>query len=528
MNKIFKLIYINLLGLFDINKIIVARSEGVKSNLEKKFIITCLIALFYGYVIYTFFTLFNLNDYYMIIKLGFVLSFFFCFISDLFIIEPILFKNSDNDMLFSLPITREQILFSKLFIVYVRNLIYTIIIMGAVLLSYLSYGAKVSDLFVLMFIISIFIIPLIPIVIATIFAYLNDLFKLKTNDSILFRLCKLLIIIFILLGVVLLFKNIFVDYDDVNNLFEIINNKIRFLCPLVYLFELALMKENILCFAFLVFIPIVVVWVYSLFITNNYLRMCSLLKGVRKGKLFVYKNNLNLKQIGGMIRKELLFIFHNKIYFKSSVSGLVIFSIVLFVLLNLVDISYFKDINNFDIYFNTYLPMILAMFVTLNNSCISAFSLEKDNMQMLITMPIKMSKIIFAKWLSSVLIGIIFVIVNGTMVLVYLDLDKWVVFYSYIIPFIALLFVTFSSLIVDYRFIEKNEKDDNTIIKGRLVSLVPSFLAVFIGIGPFFLPLYVNYEMLLGSYALGMSFLMVFELIYLILFNKKLKMNLFN
>src|SRR5699024_4905151 len=116
-------------------------------------------ALFYGYVIYTFFTLFNLNNYYMIINLGFVLSFFFCFISDLFIIEPILFKNSDNDMLFSLPITREQILFSKLFIVYVRNLIYTIIIMGAVLLSYLSYGAKVSDLFVLMFIISIFIIP---------------------------------------------------------------------------------------------------------------------------------------------------------------------------------------------------------------------------------------------------------------------------------------------------------------------------------------------------------------------------------
>ena len=99
---------------------------------------------------------------------------------------------------------------------------------------------------------------------------------------------------------------------------------------------------------------------------------------------------------------------------------------------------------------------------------------------------------------------------------------------SSLIPFVALLFVTFSSLIVDYRFIEKNEKDDNTIIKGRLVSLVPSFLAVFIGVGPFFLPLYVNYEMLLGSYALGMSFLMVFELIYLILFNKKLKMNLFN
>ena len=36
MNKLFKLIYVNLLSLFDINKIIIAREDGVKSNLEKR------------------------------------------------------------------------------------------------------------------------------------------------------------------------------------------------------------------------------------------------------------------------------------------------------------------------------------------------------------------------------------------------------------------------------------------------------------------------------------------------------------
>ena len=52
MNKLFKLIYVNLLGLFDINKIIIAREDGVKSNLEKRVIIVALINVVYAYFLY--------------------------------------------------------------------------------------------------------------------------------------------------------------------------------------------------------------------------------------------------------------------------------------------------------------------------------------------------------------------------------------------------------------------------------------------------------------------------------------------
>ena len=52
MNKLFKLIYVNLLGLFNINKIIVAREDGVKSNLEKRTILVALINVVYAYFLY--------------------------------------------------------------------------------------------------------------------------------------------------------------------------------------------------------------------------------------------------------------------------------------------------------------------------------------------------------------------------------------------------------------------------------------------------------------------------------------------
>ena len=52
MNKFFKLVYVNLLDLFDINKIIIAREDGVKSNLEKRTILVALLHVLLVYFLY--------------------------------------------------------------------------------------------------------------------------------------------------------------------------------------------------------------------------------------------------------------------------------------------------------------------------------------------------------------------------------------------------------------------------------------------------------------------------------------------
>ena len=62
MNKLFKLIYVNLLSLFDINKIIIAREDGVKSNLEKRTILVALINVVYAYFLYVILNKLNISD----------------------------------------------------------------------------------------------------------------------------------------------------------------------------------------------------------------------------------------------------------------------------------------------------------------------------------------------------------------------------------------------------------------------------------------------------------------------------------
>ena len=215
MNKLFKLIYVNLLGLFDINKIIVAREDGVKSNLEKRLVITGIIVLFYGFLIYNFLEFINFKNSFLILNIGFIISSLFCFISNLPVIEPTIFKNDDNDILFSLPVSRYQILFSKLFTIYLINLLVVLVIMLSCLLSFYTKDNKVSDTMLIMFLLSSLIIPLVPMIIATITAYCSDYYKIKMNNNWLYKLGKILVFVLVLGILVLLF--IRVEFKDIEN-----------------------------------------------------------------------------------------------------------------------------------------------------------------------------------------------------------------------------------------------------------------------------------------------------------------------
>lgn len=526
MNKILKLIWVNILGLFDINKIIIARNDGVKSNLEKKSIITGIIVVVYGFLLYKFFMLLKFSNTIIVLNIGFIVSSLLCFFLNLSVIEPLIFKSDDNEMLFAMPVTRTQILFSKLFAVYLKSLVYIVIIMFSSLMSYVNLGGHVDDTFGLMFILITLIIPFIPLTLATLFAYLDDVLKVKSNNSKLYKFIKIIFILGVIGLLILYFKGI--DFANSSELFLELDIKLKYLYPFLYLFEISLSKANIIAFILLLGISILAVYVYGLLITNNYLKICSMLKGIKKKNKFVYKKKKSLHKVGGLFRKELITLFNNKFYLSNSFGTLAVCSLLLFFIVNLVNFDKFLKIEHFDLYLNLYLPTILSILVTISTSTISSMSLEKDNMKILGTMPISIGNILFSKWAVNIVIGSIFVFVNGTIVSFYLNLDKWGIFFNYLIPFISLLFVSLTSLILDYRFIEKDELDDNSIIKQRLIGMIPMFLSIIIGLGPFFIPVYKQYKLLLGSYVVAMIIGMMIEHIYLILNRKKLYINLFN
>mgnify|MGYP003289636336 FL=1 len=526
MNKLFKLIYVNLLNLFDINKIIIARNDGVKSNLEKRTIITGLMSIVYAVIIYAVISSLKITNQFLILSMGFFISTLICFFINLFTIEPVIFKNEDNDILFSLPVTRHQILFSKLFNVYLTNMFYVIVIMMSCLLSYYFNIKELTDTQVLMYVLIMFIVPFIPMVLATIVAYINDYFKLKNNNNLKYKFIKYILIMFVVIGIFMIFKNI--NTETFSNALEDINSKLIFLYPLVNMVYIAVKSENLLCFALVIGISILAMYIYTLIISNNYLRVCSMLKGIRKKEIFKYKKYNNYGRLFGLFRKELVYLFNNKGYFFNSFGVPIIGTIILFIVLNLIDLNKLNSIEYIDIYISMYVPAILGALISLGCSTISSMSLEKENIQIIRTLPVGIGKILFSKWLVNVVIGSVLVIINAFISIYYLKLGLWDILFVFLVPLFSLMFVSLTGLLLDYRFIEKNENNDSVIMKQRLITLVPTFIAIVMGISIMLFPVFIDVRIAMGSYLVTFIVFSIIEIVYLFLKRKTLLRNLIN
>ncbi len=527
MNKFLKLLYVNFLALFDINKIKVAREDGVKSNLENKTIIIAIIAIFYGYLLYRFFNIANISNKINILVIGFALSSIFCLVTSVSLIEPIIFKGEDNEMLFSLPLSKYQIIFSKLFNIYLRNLIFVAIIMLAAILAFVNLGQGINDELGLMYVLSSLLIPLIPIVMATIIAYINSYLKVKfINKKIYYYLIKGIFWILLLGILFIVFRK--VNVSSLDSFISLFIDKFNVIYPMNYFFYLMVKDGNVFFFVLLLVIPILIIYAYSFLLSNNYLKICSMLKGVKRKVSFEYKKSLSLDKVWGIVRKEIINLFNNKIYLVSSYFVPLVLTIGLFIGLQVVDLDKISEMANYEVYLKLYCPTILAMFVTFNVMSISAMSLEKDNMQILRTMPIGMNNIILGKWLSNIIVSMLFIMINAVIVWGFLNRDFSLFIFNLLVPLSALMFVSLTSLMLDYRFICKDENNDNAIIKQRLITLIPTFLSLVIGIGPLFLPVYVKYKLVLGSYILLFILLMLFEVIYMFINRKKLIRGLFS
>ncbi len=525
MNKIFKLIYVNILSLFNINKIMVARAKGTKSDLENKSILTGLMAIVLGFIFYYLFTNINIENKYVILSIGFIISSIYSFVTSLPMVNSIIFNNSDNDSLFALPLTKNQIVFSKLFTIYLRSMIYVGIISLAAILSFIHFDS-LNQTQVLMHILITLTIPFIPLIVATVVVYFNNYFKVKSDNSWVYKIFKYSLLAILLVLLVLYFRGI-----KGGNLVEIIDlliKKMYVIYPMSYLFDLTIKKANILYFIIMIGVPILFIYIYNMLMANNILKICSILKGVKSKKRFVYKKVNSLGKVLGITRKEILTIFSNKTYFVNSFSNGIIFSILLIVLVNVVDINKFSDYFLFDRVFKVSFPLLVAAIVGINCTTKSAMSLERQNMQIIRSMPLRMDQILVGKWIANIIIALFILLVDVLVVVIGWHVKGWLLAFYIIVSITTLLFISFTGLFLDYVFINKSDITDNEIIQERVINIVPVVLCLVIVFSSLHTIKYANYKHVLGGYVLAMIIFMVMEAVYLVINNKKLLKKIFS
>ena len=523
MNKFFNLLYVNLLDMFNFNKIAVARKEGVKSNLEIRTVVIAIFTIIACYIVYSFMVKTPLSNSYNYLGFGFLFSTFYCFLADISLIEPVIFNSSDNDVLFSYPITKNQIVFSKLFSVYLKNIFVVLVIMLSCLLAFARI-TSVNETLVLLYLVCTIFIPFVPIIVCTLIAYINAYLKVKCQN-IVASLIRL--VFFVLLGVGII---LVIGRNSLNgaSFIEVLVNRLNIVYPYGYLFLDIVQNQHVLFFFLFIFLNILFIYLYNSIMSDNIMKICSMLQGINKKHDFKYKKSHNAHQVLGIIRKELINLFNNRTYLFSSFGITVVIFALIIIGFNVINIDSFQKIENFSVYFNNYGPALLGSCNSFALMTISSMSLEKEHFQILRSMPVSMTKIIFSKWLINVLLASVFVIIEAVLIIIKFNITKLSMILWIAVPLMVVMFMCMTGILLDYVFISKREKSDNVIVRQRVIVMIVPIISLTVGLLPIFLNIQIKYNYFSGAYLVLLLVLLLIEVLFMVFNRKKLITNLFN
>ncbi len=501
MNKVIKLIYINLMESLNINSVSEAKQLNVKDSSEIKLIVMGIFGVLFGILLYNVYDAFgySLANKYYILSMAMMLSTIVVFVSNLVTMEDALFRSNDVEMLYSFPLTKGQIVLSKLFNLYIRSLLFIFVINLPAIIVFGSF-IKVTDLVGLLFFLFSLLVPLIPMVVTAILSYINAYGKARKDKKILFKSIKILISLGLIALLYFMFKDIHVSSADV--FFKEVLSKGSYVYPLFKFFDNSLTNNSAFYVFLAMVLPVYIFYVFVVFLADNYIKLISILKGVRVNSKFIMGDPKNYGKNFGMIVKELTNILNDKVYFMHTVGLQIIGTIIVLAVCIINPLDKLSGMEHIDDFFNMIMPSIIACFSSLCCTTISSLSLERENLSILRTFPISFKNIIINKVLANILISIPLALINVLILGLLVNSSTTVIFVSLVYAIFTILFISVLGITLDWRFIDNKEKDKNTIIRQRLVTFVPLIVSGVIGVSAFVLPIYTKYYFFIGSYAL--------------------------
>ncbi len=413
-----------------------------------------------------------------------MLSLFIFIVSIITIIEGIyksqgiLFECKDNDLLFSLPIKRSQILFVRIFKLILFQYIYNLMFLLPAFVIYIYFEHPSISFYIISFIMTI-LIPIIPTVISSILGYLVKLVSSKFKSK---KIIQTILSSIIFMGIFFLSFNLNNFIEDIAGKASSINDMLTRIYYPVGAYTTLIDKFDIMVFIKLLLMNIIPFILFILLGGKYYFKIIEGSKEsiVRKNKKEVYKKNSPIK---ALTMKELKRYFSSPVYMFNTIFGLLLV-LVLTVLLCIKGNSIIEMLlSNEKLSIDISMPVIyyiLVLFSCLMTSITSSsISLEGKTINITKSLPISEKDILKSKIIYPYIIELPFVIISE---LIFFIVFKVNIIYILLIFSMSISTITLSSilgLVINLKYPKMNASNDTEVVKQSMSSMV----AVFINMG---------------------------------------------
>ena len=423
---------------------------------------------------------------------------FIILVTTIFKVKGTIFGFRDYDMVMSLPISTGAIAISRLMILYSLNFLFVIIMMVPMMIAYGLLAAPGASFYIIGFI-TMFIVPLIPIVVAsligTLIAYISSKFK-RSN------LLNLIITIGFFAAIVSSSFMVKGNGQELVNISKAITDRINQIYPLAPYYAKGLVENDIVSLLLFIGISVAAFAIYTFLFHKIFKRMNTLM--MAGGSKSNYKMG-ELKAstpIKALYQKEIKRYFSSTLYVLNTGFGIVMLTMGAIALI-FVDIDKIMKTPGASGMLANYIPVYVVFCILFTCTTMVSISLEGKSLWILKSMPILPKTVYQAKILVNLTI-IAPAIIDAILIGIILKMEIVNIFCMLLVAGSCAVFISLYGMLMNLLLPNFNWTAEVTVIKQSAATMITIFsgmgyaaiLFVFIAIIPSAPLAYLGYFLL--------------------------------
>lgn len=437
----------------------------------------------------------------------------------------VLFGFRDYELLTSLPVKPQDIIISRFLSMYIMNVLFTCAVMiPACIAKLIMEDVSIGFLFV--YILSVFIIPLIPMMIATIagtiILFVSRRMKYRSLVTTILTLGLCSVIIFLSFAM----QNMGMNEIEVEKMGQAVMEQVNQLYPLAFVYRAAICEGNITAFFMYIFGSMIVFVVFVWLVSKKYGEIHTAIATYKQ------KGNYKLQSLSAgsafmaLYKKELKRYFSSSVYVTNTFIGdiMMIAFAVCFIFLTPEQVAQYFDMPDAANWLKDAIPYVMAFICCMSCTTAASISLERKNLWILESLPIDNKMIYRSKMAVNLTITIPAIVISAVILIFTLQTNVWQSVLLFVTPMVYAIFSAQFGIIMNLLFPNFQWDSEVEVVKqgaATMCSILGGMITVFI-VG-FFAVIFGKEHIFFTSMILNVVLLAITALMYHLAGKKKLQ-----
>ncbi|WP_310603843.1 putative ABC transporter permease subunit [Anaerosporobacter sp.] len=403
----------------------------------------------------------------------------------------ILFQMKTYDLLISMPMKPSTIVTSRFISMYVGNLVLS---MFTVIPSSIVYGIyqKPNIGFCVMIVIGTFLLPLIPMTIATAIGAIVIAIssRMKHKNLVTILLSLLLTMAALILPMSMSTTETELNLEMLADISAMLEKQIFSMYPPAKLFSQGVIEQNIVSFLGFVAVSIGVFLLLIVLVQWKFVAICSAINANVAKRNFVMKEMKAGSALMALYKKELRRYFSSAIYVLNTMVGHVML-VGACIAIAVMGVKEFESTLQMSGVVNQAMPLVMAAMCSLMSTTTSAISLEGKQWWIPKSMPVSTKTVLDSKILVNLTIATPFLFVSEIIMFFTIKTSVLGYIMMVLVPVVYVVFVSVVGIAINLRMPVFNWETEAVVVKQGaatfiamllyfIILLVPSGIMVFL------------------------------------------------